>query len=826
MDAREHERFIQADDYLREVFSGKKHLIFDGAMGTMLQAGGLEAGAMPELLNLSNPQAITDIHRAYVEAGAQVVTTNTFGANVKKLGGMASVDEVFSAAIAAAKAANPNYVAADIGPTGALLEPLGTVSFQEAYEVFQEQVCAAVRHGADIILIETMADLLEAKAAVLAALENSNLPVFATMTFEEDGRTFLGTSPDIAAVVLSSLGVQAVGINCSLGPAALAPLIKKMEPVVRCPLMVQANAGLPRMEDGKTVFDVSPDEYVQEVEKMLPNGVCIVGGCCGTNPSYISKLAKLLETRTPHERQSLDAFIVASSQTMVCLPRESRNVALIGERINPTGKKKLKEALRNADYDYLVNEALIQQEAGADLLDVNVGLPELDEPQVLKEVSARIAAISPLPLQIDSSDPKAVEAAIRGYAGKALINSVNGKQENMAAVLPLVKKYGCAVVGLTLDEDGIPSTAEGRFAIAERIVKTAESMGIPRADVAIDCLVMAASTNQGEAVEILRAVSMVKERLGCKTVLGVSNISFGLPQRELVNASFLAAAFGAGLDMPILNPLSKRYMDTVASYRVLNGQDESAGQFIEQYADAVDPYKQPGGEVAQKLPIKDGSAALQSGNETDNSLEGQARHAILTGRKGDMKGITETLLESLEPLEVINQVFIPVLDEVGDKFESGAFFLPQLMASAEAVKVGFDVVKAAAQVTDVVADKGMVALATVKGDIHDIGKNIVKMLLENYGYDVVDLGRDVDPQLVVDAVREHNIKLVGLSALMTTTVRGMEETITLLRKETPGVTVFVGGAVLSPEYAEMVGADHYTKDAAESARLVGEFFGH
>ena len=822
------------DDRLRAALEGRAYLVFDGAMGTMLQSRGLEAGELPELLNLAHPDEVTAIHRAYVEAGSDVVTTNTFGANARKLGDAASVDEVFAAAIQAARASGARYVAADIGPTGALLEPLGTLSFEEAYGLFKEQVVAAEHHGADLVLVETMADLLEAKAAVLAARENTNLPVFATMTFGEDGRTFLGTTPEIAATVLSGLGVQAVGINCSLGPDALAPLIERMAPFARCPLMVQANAGLPQIVEGRTVYGITPEDYAASVACMVEAGVSVIGGCCGTNPDYIRLLARLVEGRTPGARTAADALTVASSQRLVELACCRNDVAVIGERINPTGKKRLKEALRAGDYDCLIGEAVSQQEAGADILDVNVGLPELDEPVVLAEAVRRISAITPLPLQVDSSDVAAVEAAVRTYAGKPLINSVNGKRESLGTVLPVAKKYGCAVVGLTLDEDGIPSTAEGRYAIAERIVAEAERRGIPRCDVAIDCLVMAASTNQKEAREILRAVSLVKERLGVKTVLGVSNVSFGLPQRELVNATFLAAAFGAGLDLPILNPLSQRYMDTVSAYRVLNAQDEGAAGFIEAYAVWNDPYKAGAAGVSatggsQGVTARDSGASAavddaKGAEEDDRSAEARARHAILTGRKADMTVLTEELLSQREPLSVINEVFIPVLDEVGAKFESGAFFLPQLMASAEAVKVGFDVVKHASTSGAAVAGKGTVALATVKGDIHDIGKNSVKMLLENYGYEVVDLGRDVDPQKVVDTVRERDIKLVGLSALMTTTVRGMEETIALLRQEVPDVTVFVGGAVLTPEYARMVGADYYAKDAAESARLAGEFF--
>lgn len=802
-----------ADEYLARVIAGEEYLVFDGAMGTMLQAAGLEAGELPELLCLNNPDEVTAIHRAYVEAGSQAVTTNTFGANARKLGDAASVREVFAAAVSCVRAAGARYVAADIGPTGALLAPLGTMSFDEAYDLFAEQVRAAVDAGADIILIETMADLLETKAAVLAAKECSDLPVFATTTFGEDGRTFLGTSPRIAALTLSSLGVQVLGMNCSLGPDDLKPLVNEMLEVATCPVMVQANAGLPHVEDGRTVFSVSADAYAESVAGMVEAGVRIVGGCCGTNPAYIANLADIVRGKRPARPFARPLCSVTSAQEAVVL--EGRQVATIGERINPTGKKRLKEALRTGDSDYIINEAIAQTEAGADILDVNAGLPEIDEAAVLVDLVGKIQGVSGLPLQIDSSDPVAVEAAVRVYAGKPIINSVNGKQESLRAVLPIAKHYGCAVVGLTLDEDGIPPTAEERFAIAERIVHAAEAAGIPRQDVLIDCLVMAASTNQSEVVEILRAITLVKERLGVRTVLGVSNVSFGLPLREVVNATFLASAFAAGLDMPILNPLSDRYREVVDSWRVLCGQDDGAMRYIEGYAGktiASSTTKAPAGGPARE---GEASAAVEEG----------LRHFVITGRRAAAGAEVERMLDAGESaMAVIDDYLIPALDEVGNRFEAGTFFLPQLMASAEAAKAGFDVIRGRST-GEAVADKGSVAVATVKGDIHDIGKNIVRMLLENYGYTVYDLGRDVDPQAVVDCVKEHDIKLVGLSALMTTTVRGMEDTIALLREQAPDTKVFVGGAVLTPEYAQMVGADYYAKDAAEGARICAEVLG-
>ena len=848
------DRFRTTDPFLRRVFAGEEFLVFDGAMGTMLQEAGLKAGELPELLNFSHPETVTAIHRAYVEAGADVISANTFGANAHKLGDAASVEDVFAAAIACARKSGARYVAADIGPIGALLKPLGTMDFDEAYDLFAQQARAAQAAGADLFVVETMTDLLEAKAAVLACLECTELPVVATMTFGEDGCTFLGTSPEICAMTLSALGVQAVGINCSLGPDALAPLLARMAPFARVPLMVQANAGLPRIEDGRTLYDIDAEAYAHAAEALLDAGATVVGGCCGTSPDYIARIRALVSTRTPMPPQSRDAhaFAVCSAQKTLVMQAGKPYANIIGERINPTGKKRLKEALRSGDFDYAVGEALDQAELGADALDVNVGLPELDEPRVLVEVMERIQAVCDLPLQIDSSDPEAVRRAVRRYAGKALINSVNGKAESLEAVLPIAAHYGCAVVGLTLDEDGIPETAEGRLAIARRIVQAAEEVGIPREDVVIDCLAMAASTNQRQVAQILRAMRLVHEELGVRCVLGVSNISFGLPQREMVNAVFLSQAFAAGLDLAIMNPKSRRMCDVVATQRVLNAQDEGAVAFIERYAQAPNPYDTPtsvqasgagtagmsaknvqvDGAAAGGVPAGSGAPMPAGVGASQDAATGladgvdalsRARHLILTGRKAQMEAVTRELLASRDALEVIDGCFIPVLDEVGAKFERGELFLPQLMASAEAVKVGFDTVKACVP-AGAAQDKGDIVLATVKGDIHDIGKNIVKMLLENYGYRVHDLGRDVAPEAVLECVQATGARLVGLSALMTTTVRSMEQTVELLHREAPGVKVMVGGAVLTPEYAATMGAEYYAKDAAESARIAGEFF--
>ncbi|NMF55065.1 dihydropteroate synthase [Collinsella sp. KGMB02528] len=813
---------LRCDEHLRAVLRGEKHLLFDGGMGTMLQAAGMKAGALPELLNFSDPDVITGIQRQYVEAGCDVITSNTFGANAHKLNGAASVEDVFASAVACARAAGARYVAGDIGPIGALLRPLGTMSFDEAYLLFKEEVEAGVKAGVDLFIIETMTDLAETKAAVLAAKENSDLPIFATMTFEEDGRTFLGTNPEVAAITLDALGADVVGINCSQGPADLRPFAKRMLNVTDKPVLVQANAGFPHVDDeGNTVFDIGAPEYAHAVAEMIEDGVGVVGGCCGTTPNHMRLLKQLIEGRTPQLRHHDPAMYVTSAQSCVTLPVAGHRIAVIGERINPTGKKRLQQALRDGDLDYVVSQGISQQEQGADILDVNVGLPEIDEVKMIQAACEQLQGSTLLPLQIDSTDPTAVEAATRRYAGKPIINSVNGKRQIMDEILPIVAHYGTNVIGLALDEDGIAETAEKRFAIAERIVDECERYGIARDRILIDCLVMTASTNQAQVIEILRAVRMVKERLGVKCALGVSNVSFGLPARPLLGSTFLAAAFGAGLDAPIMNPGSARFMDAVRAYRVINAEDEGSADYIGRYAERTDPYK-IAADPALALAPKTAAAPTATADSPTN--EDPIARLVISGRKGEIAATTKELLKTIPVMELINDHFIPALDEVGVLFDQGKFFLPQLMASAEAARVGFDTIKAAMPAGEI-ADKGKICVATVKGDIHDIGKNIVKMLLDNYGYTVFDLGRDVDPQAVLDAVRERDVKLVGLSALMTTTVTSMEETIRLLHAEVPGVKIIVGGAVLTPEYAKQIGADYYAKDAAESARIAEEVFG-
>ncbi|WP_346695212.1 homocysteine S-methyltransferase family protein [Thermophilibacter mediterraneus] len=812
------------DERLAAVLRGEELLLFDGAMGTQLQERGLAAGELPELLCLTDPDEIREVHAAYVLAGSDVVTTNTFGANEAKLGDAATVEEVFAAAVACARASGARLVAADIGPTGQLLEPMGTLSFDGAYELFARQARAADAAGADLFVIETMADLAEAKAALLAVRENSDLPALVTMTFQEDGRTFLGTTPEAAALTLSSLGADAVGVNCSLGPAEVAPLVERMLPWASCPVMVQANAGLPRVEGGVTRYDVGPEEYAAAVAGMLDAGVTIVGGCCGTTPAHVAALRALLDGREPAFRAARDCFAVAGPQRLVSL--EEGQVGVIGERINPTGKRLMKEALRSGNHDRVISEAISQERSGAQILDVNAGLPEIDERAVMRQLVSELLGVTTLPLQIDSSDPEVIEAAVRSYPGKPLINSTNGTAASLSSVVPIAARYGCALVGLTLDEEGIPATAQGRVAVARRIVAATDAAGIPRHDVVIDCLAMAASTDQTAPRAILDAIRSVKAELpGVRTVLGVSNISFGLPFRPLVNATFLSAAFGAGLDLAIINPGARRMMDVVDSWRVLSGEDEQARFYLEHYAGRSDAPSAPTGEKgpgAAPAPAAPG-AAPQDGPA--DPVE-RARALVIDGRGEPMAAAMREVLLAHDALFAINEVLVPALDEVGRRFEAGTFFLPQLMASAEAAKAGFEAVREASGPGEgAVADKGTVVVCTVRGDIHDIGKNIVRMLLENYGFNVIDLGRDVDPEVVARTVEERRVRLVGLSALMTTTVPAMAETIELLRERAPWCKVVVGGAVLTPEYAQMVGADFYAKDATETARIASEVLG-
>jgi 5-methyltetrahydrofolate--homocysteine methyltransferase len=778
----------------------KNYIFLDGAMGTMLQAKGLQLGGIPELINISNPEWISDIHKSYINAGSDIIYTNTFGANRYKLKESGySVDEIIPKAIEIAKDAckgTNTLVALDIGPIGQLLEPTGSLSFEEAYDIFKEQIIAG--KDADLIVFETMTDLYEIKAAVLAAKENSKLPVICTMTFEQNSRTFTGCSVSAMALTLSGLGVDAIGLNCSLGPKELFPIVKELSEWTNLPIVVKPNAGLP--DPVTNTYDITPDEFAEYMAEFAGLGVKIFGGCCGTTSEYIKALTeKLSATESAVSSfKGIPTAVCSSSKTVIInRPR------VIGERINPTGKKMFKQALINHDISYILNQAVEQVNAGADILDVNVGLPEIDEKSMMVEVIKALQSISDTPLQIDSSDINALEAGLRVYNGKAIVNSVNAEDESLDSVLPLVKKYGACVIGLTLDKNGIPKTADERFRLAAKIMNKAIEYGIPKTDIFIDCLTLTASAEQSAVMETLKAVRMVKERLGLKTVLGVSNISFGLPVRELINHNFLTMALSYGLDLPIINPNITSMMGAVRSYNLLANIDKNAAEFIRAY----------GTDTTPAAPA-----------EVDREID--IFYAMEHGLKAEGAKITEKLLNTHEPMSIVNEILIPALDKVGADFEKGIIFLPQLILSAEVAQSAFEVIKKHLVKNNISSQsKGKIILATVKGDIHDIGKNIVKVLLENYGYTVIDLGKDVDCQAVVDTAVEHNVKLVGLSALMTTTLKSMEETIKLLRDNRVNCKVMVGGAVLTPDYAIKIGADFYSKDAKGSVDIARKVLG-
>ncbi|MGH4050113.1 MAG: homocysteine S-methyltransferase family protein [Clostridium sp.] len=776
-------------------------LLFDGAMGTMLHKYGIQRGELPESYNVLHPETIEKIHKEYLDAGCDVITTNTFGANKYKLKNTQyTVEQIVDSAVKIAKkVAGDKLVALDIGPIGQLMEPLGTLSFESAYEVFTQQIKIGARAGADIILIETMSDIYEAKAAILAAKENSNLPVICTMSYQDDGRTLTGTDPITMVNVLQSLGIDALGVNCSLGPNEMLPIITEILKYSSIPVIVQPNAGLPKLSGTEAVYDVCAHEFAQYAKIMAEMGVSILGGCCGTTSDHIKAIKDVLYDLSPLKR-NVKKFTAVSSPSLTILLGEE--VKIIGERINPTGKKKLKEALKNNNIDYILQEAINQRDAGAHILDVNVGLPEIDEQEVMIRVIKELQSIINLPLQIDSVRPDVIESAVRIYNGKPLINSVNGKDEVMDSIFPIVKKYGTCVIGLTIDEDGIPPTAEGRLKVAEKIIKRAAEFGIDKSDIIIDCLVLTASAQQSEVKETIRAVQLVKNTLGVKTTLGVSNVSFGLPQRGLLNRTFLAAALTVGLDAPILNPLSEDMMTTINAFNVLWNNDIASTKYINIYS------------------------SFEGKSVTHNpSTTKDLSTIIIDGMKEEASKTTKELLKTMPAMEVVNTYLIPSLDIVGKKYETGEIFLPQLLQSAETVKKSFEVIKEKMmESTDKKISKGSIVLATVRGDIHDIGKNIVKILLENYGFDVIDLGKDVHEDVIVNAVRSGNIKLVGLSALMTTTVRSMGETIKALKDNNLDCTILVGGAVLNEEYAKMIGADYYAKDATQTVKFARKLF--
>ncbi|MCC8029530.1 MAG: homocysteine S-methyltransferase family protein [Lachnospiraceae bacterium] len=843
--------------------------ILDGAMGTMLQNAGLALGARPEVFGMEHPEILERIQREYVEAGSDVIYANTFGANAHKLRGTGyTVRELVEANVAAARraAGSSVRVALDVGPIGELMEPLGTLSFDDAYEIYKEMAVAGERAGADLVVFETMTDLYEVKAAVLAARENTDLPIWVTMSFEAAGRTFTGTTVASMAATLDGLGVDAMGINCSLGPGEIFPMIEEMKKWTGRPLIVKPNAGLPDPATG--AYDMDAEEFARQMRPFLELGISMAGGCCGTTPAFIAGLAALAgeendsaeasgangRTETVRAAAAVDAVRPDMSSTPGVLSRRGvcsagkmvdfGGVRVIGERINPTGKKRFAQALREHDMNYIMGRAIEQAEAGADILDINVGLPGLDEPRMMADVVQAVQSVVDLPLQIDSSDPAAIETGLRLCSGRAIVNSVNAEDEVLENVLPIVKKYGAAVVGLTMDRSGIPDTAEQRFALAEKILRAALAAGIPREDVLIDCLTLTISAQQEQAAETLKAVRMVHERLGLHCVLGVSNISFGLPKRNHITTSFLTQAMQCGLDLPIINPNQAEIMDTVVSFRALSGEDVQCAAYIERFA-GVEEEKTPA--VPREMTVQSAAPAAVHNVQTGGSRNGKstaalaAAHneelkaktqrmtvetAILRGLKQETREQTAQLLETMSELDVINTRLIPALDIVGDRYEKQQIFLPQLINSANAACAGFDLIKERiAKRGGESVSKGKIIMATVEGDIHDIGKNIVRVVLENYGYRVIDLGRDVPVQKVVDTAIAEDVRLIGLSALMTTTVVSMKKTIEALRASGHDCKVFVGGAVLTPEYAEEIGADYYTKDAKASVDVAKEVLG-
>ena len=799
---------------IREVFDRKRFVLLDGGMGTQLQTRGLQPGQKPELAALEMPDTLTAIHADYARAGADILLANTFGANAKKLAGCpCTVEQVVSASIACARSAAAEtgaLVALDIGPLGELLVPAGTLSFEDAYAEFAQVIRAGAAAGADLVFLETMTDLYELKAAILAAKENCALPVFTSMSFESRGRTFTGCTVESYAVTAAGLGADAVGINCSLGPKEILPFAQRLCRSVPAgvPVFVKPNAGLPN-PDGS--YNLNAAEFAAEMKAYASIGVSMVGGCCGTTPAFIAKLQQTFAPLVPAEK-------IPIRRSCLCTPVrfvEVDGITVVGERINPTGKKRLQQALRDGDSAYPCAQAVAQAEAGAQVLDVNAGLPGIDEAATLEHLVKDLQAITDLPLQLDSSNPEALSRALRIYNGKPIVNSVNGEQKTLDTILPLCKKYGAAVVGLALDEHGIPADSEGRFAIAKRIAAAANAAGIPNEDIYIDCLTLTASAQQEGAVQTLEALTRCKKELGVRTVLGVSNISFGLPCRGYLNTTFLTMAMSAGLDLAIMNPNTPEMMAAVRAYRVLTSQDKQSSDYVAAYADVQIQTTQTSKSAATVAEV---GAAAPGG---DALFE-----AVRRGLKAEARAAADAALTMREPLDVVNASLIPALDAVGDGFEKGTVFLPQLLQAATAAQAAFESIKAKIAASgQAQGSKGKIVIATVKGDVHDIGKNIVRVILENYGYDVLDLGRDVAPERVVEAVRQTGAKLVGLSALMTTTVPNMQATIEALHAAGLDCKVMVGGAVLTPDYARNIGADYYCKDAKASADLAKQLLG-
>lgn len=780
----------------RELFNNSI-LFFDGAMGTELQKNGLKKGELPENLNIHSPEIVARVHKSYLDAGCNIISTNTFGANSLKFD---NVNEIITKAVeitknAIAESGKEAFVALDMGPLGKLLKPYGDLEFETAYDLYKEQVIAGANAGADLILIETMGDLYEIKSAILAAKENTNLPVLVSMIFDEKGILLTGADIKTAVITLEGLGVDGIGMNCGLGPDQMLELLKEMQKYSSTPIFVQPNAGLPVSINGVTTYNVTPEEFAQKQLEILKNGACALGGCCGTTPDHIKAMIDLCKNEPIEKINKKQITAVTSYSKTVIF--ENKPI-IIGERINPTGKKMLKEALRNNDMDYIYREGVTQADAGADVLDVNVGLPEIDEPTMMQNAVLGLQSILNTPLQIDTSDAVAMEKALRIYNGKPMVNSVNGKEKVMEEVFPLVKKYGGVLVCLTLDENGIPETVDGRIVIAKRIIEKAEEYGITKENLVFDPLCMTVSTNKDNAKITLECIQKLTNDLGVKTVLGVSNVSFGLPNRELLNSAFFTLAMGQGLSVGIINPKSDAMMNAYYSYCALNGLDDNFEQYIANVTDTKTETK-----------------------TTDVDL----KTAVIKGLKSQAKELTKQELKTKTPIEIIDGILVPALNEVGKGFEENTIFLPSLLMSAETAGASFEIIKE--YITDSgekTEEKGKILIATVEGDIHDIGKNIVKVLLQNYGFSVIDMGKDITPEAIVEKAEKENIKLVGLSALMTTTVPSMEKTISLLKEKNPQIAVMVGGAVLTEDYAKTIGADFYGKDAMASVRIAENFF--
>lgn len=783
----------------------KNNIVYlDGGMGTLLQKSGLQPGELPERWNISHPEVIKEIHKSYYDSGSNIVNTNTFGANSLKFGTDELSEIIYHAvknadeARKASSGKQEKFIALDVGPTGKLLKPLGDLDFEDAVKAFAEVISLGVKYGVDLITIETMNDNYETKAAVLAAKENSDLPIIVTNAYGENGRLMTGADPAVMAAMLEGMGVDAIGANCSLGPKQLMGVMDELLNYCSVPVAFKPNAGLPKSDGKVTYYDVDAEEFAQDIKLAVANGIRIVGGCCGTTPEYIKKVCELTRDMRPKEIEKKTYSVCTSYNKAVFFGEKP---ILIGERINPTGKKRFKQALLENDIGYILQEAVNQQAKGVHVLDVNVGLPGIDEAQMLTNSVCELQCVTDLPLQIDSSDPVAMESALRRYNGKAMINSVNGKEENLNAIFPLVKKYGGFVVALTLDEKGIPSTVDGRMKIARKILLTAALYGINKKDIIFDPLAMTVSADKMSAVTTLETVKKITEQLGCNTSLGVSNVSFGLPSRDLVNAAFFTTAMENGLSAAIMNPYSERMMEAYYSFNVVKGLDENCMDFINF---ASQQEVQPTAKQESSLTLKE---------------------AIEKGLKEKASEITTAMLGNSAPLDIVNAHVIPALDNVGKRFEEKKLFLPQLLMSAEAAKASFEVIKATMSADGSSVKKGSIVIATVHGDIHDIGKNIVKLLLENYGYNVIDLGKNVPPETVLKAVTDNHAPLVGLSALMTTTVPAMEETVKLIKENAPWCKTVVGGAVLTQDYADKIGADKYAADAMETVRYTESVIG-